>query len=158
MSEQGRTQSAATTLTVSGANTASFYADRPILITRWGFVTTTALTTASSVLTSALVESDGTAAVPTGAAAGGVLTVTTTIGVIKGGAYIEAENFLLGRPIVMVPGERFDIVSDGGSDAGAGNVFIEFEPLPFVSKTRDATDPGATQRPLTLTNMTELSA
>lgn len=159
MSEAGLTQARQASLDPTGANTVTFIADRPMKITRWGWITSTTALTGNLTLTAAVEEADGTVASPTGAAQGGTLTVlAASHGLINKGAYIEAENFATTAPLTMVPGERFDITSDATPSAGSGHVFMEFEPLPFQDPNRPAADPGATQRTTQLAAMTKLTS
>lgn len=161
MSEQGLTQIQEGAITVSGTTAAVFYANTPMRVVRWGFTTTTALTTTDAVLTCSVTENDSTATVPTGAAAGGTLTVTqgaATDGAVNYGCHIKAENFGLGRALDVMPGERISFVSDGGPGAGAGRIWFEYEDLPFQDATRPSDDPGATQRATWLAATAEKTA
>ena len=160
MSEAGLTQTRqdASMTDLTGAQTSSFVADRPMKIVRWGFIATTALTTTECVFTGAITEADTTAASPTGAAQGGTMTCTVANGGLNEGVYLEAANFATTAPLTMVPGEIFTITSDGGPATGAGITFIEFEPLPFQDPTRPTADPGATQRATHLAAMTKVTS
>ncbi len=159
MSEAGLTQTRQSTIDMTGTTASLFLADRPMKITRWGIVHTTALTTTAGLLTASVVEADATAATPTGASQGGTLTLpVATVGALNKGAYIEAEDFATTAPLTIVPGEGFSIVSDGLPATGAGIVFIEFEFLPFQDPNRPAADPGATTRATQLAAMTKLSS
>lgn len=159
MSEAGLTQTRQAALDPTGANKASFYADRPMKITRWGWITTITALTGNLLLTASLEEADSTVADPTGASQGGTLTVlAASHGLINKGAYIEAEDFAPTNPLTMVPGEVFELLSDATPSAGSGHVFVEFEPLPFQDPNRPTADPGATQRATQLAAMTKLSS
>ena len=159
MSEAGLTQTRQAALDPTGSNTASFYADRPMKITRWGWITTVTALGDGATLTASVEEADSTVADPTGEAQGGTLTVVAaTLGAINKGAYIEAEDFATTAPLTMVPGERFDITSDGNPTTGTGIVFIEFEPLPFQDPNRPTADPGATTRTTQLAAVAKLSS
>ena len=159
MSEAGLTQTRQAALDPTGANKASFYADRPMKITRWGWITSITALTGQLILTASIEEADSTVADPTGEAQGGTLTVVAaTFGAINKGAYIEAEDFATTAPLTMVPGEVFEILSDATPSAGSGHVFMEFEPLPFQDPNRPTADPGAVQRATQLAAMTKLSS
>ena len=159
MSEAGLTQTRQAALDPTGANKASFYADRPMKITRWGWITTVTALTGNLLLTASVEEADSTAADPTGASQGGTLTVlAASHGLVNKGAYIEAEDFATTAPLTMVPGEVFELLSDATPSAGSGHVFIEFEALPFQDPNRPAADPGATQRATQLAAMSKLSS
>jgi hypothetical protein len=159
MSEAGLTQTRQAALDPTGANKASFYADRPMKITRWGWITTITALTGNLTLTASVEEADSTVASPTGEAQGGTLTVlAASHGLINKGAYIEAENFATTAPLTMVPGEVFELLSDATPSVGSGHVFMEFEPLPFQDPNRPTADPGATQRATQLAALTKLTS
>ena len=159
MSEAGLTQTRQAALDPTGSNTASFYADRPMKITRWGWITTVTALGDGATLTASVEEADSTVADPTGASQGGTLTlVAASHGLVNKGAYIEAENFATTAPLTMVPGEVFEITVTETAATGSGHVFMEFEPLPFQDPNRPTADPGATQRATQLAAMTKLSS
>ena len=126
------------TLTVSGANTASFYFPFPVRIIRTVAVVTTGVTVAPAILTGAIEQRDGTVTSPTGAAA--LTTMTIPVAAVNLGYYLDVVSRL-----ILVPGERIDWTSDGGATAGAVDLSVLVEPMGFVNaQTRRATDPGYT--------------
>jgi len=146
-------------LVVSGANTVSWYPHTPTRILRFGGTATTALTVASSVLTGNIVQTDGTAVSPTGAAALGTATWTVAAGALNETFYHNVQKNEGDR--IVYPGERVDIVSDGGSTAGAARIFLEVEPLGYADvdmRSHVASHPGSTDLATALAGATEFDS
>lgn len=108
----------------------TFVATKPVRITRFGCVLTTATTVAASVLTLDHHLASGANLGVDQANVAGDLTVP--VSAINTGFYKEAADFTGGKPVLVLPGEVVDIVTDGGSTAGDGYVFLEYEEEPFV--------------------------
>lgn len=159
MSEWGLNQTTVSAvLAVDGANTASFYFDTPVKIIKWGFITTVDVTVADSVLTMNHLDSSGGALDPTGAAEGGTCTIAFgTAGEVDKGCYRDIATTY---ELIVIPGERIDIVSDGGATAGDGRTFIVYQPLPTVDVNfrSNATIPGAVTASSWLANLTKVTA
>jgi len=135
-------------LTFSGANSLNWRPLVPCRVTKVKAVITTAATLADSILTIAIQQADGTAVDPTGAAMA-TFTIPYLTTALNSVIYENLDEVI--GDVVVYPGERLNITSDGGSNAGAGYFAITVEPLSFTDVSqRPAAHVGATDLPTAL--------
>lgn len=157
-------QGATATVNAATGNKLTFAPTTPVVITRWGFIATTALDTGT--ITAALdfrptVGSD-TNRVDGATAdgidtAGGAMTATAAQLAVGKGVYHnvkQAATGLLGGAMEVVPGQEV-VIDLTAETVGAGSLipFIEYTMLPFQQGTPATTGSAGTNQ---LVNMTSL--
>ena len=131
-----------TEIDVSGANGWIFRPMEPVLIVRWGWIVTTALTAGTPlVITGNHRQAGGVALVPSGT--GDVGTVTNAADTqAKGlGTYTERVSpnvtAFKDQPFLVLPGEEVQFVSGSGPSAGGAVIFVTYQKLNFQDSTVD---------------------
>ena len=143
------------TIALSGTTAKFVVAQYPMRIVRLKMVVTTAVTSAAAVVTINVFQADGTATTPSGAAAGGTMTVP--VSAINSVHYINLDETV--GELIVYPGEQISIVSAGASVAGGAVAAFEVEPLSWTDVSqRLVTSPGGTDLPTTLAGANKVIA
>lgn len=146
-------------LTLSAANDKYQYAFLPFQVLWVGFVVTTTLTTTAAVLTWDIVEADTTAANPTGAAALGTTTATSSTMAVNLGVYYDVATNK-GRRIVY-PGEAIRCYASTTAAAGVVQPFaiVQYLGLGNADMRGSVTShPGSTTLATALAALTKVTA
>lgn len=125
---------------VSGANSLIFQPVEPVDIIRVGAIVTVDVTAAVGVITLNHELIAGGALVPSGAAKGGTMTIP--ISAVPTGVYKTLDN-----PIVMIPGEQLELLSNAGPTAGTVLMWVQYMKKAFQSTTTDRRDLAAITTP-----------
>ena len=139
-----------TAITLSATNGWIFRPIEPVVIVRWGWVVTTALTAGTAlVMTANHREAGGAALTPSGAGDVGTATNGATTQAVGLGTYTEVVSpnaTITTQPFLVIPGEEVQFVSGGQPAAGAGVIWVMYQKLNFQP---DIIDPN--MRTATLT-------
>lgn len=144
-------------LNAAGTNTVFQVVTMPMQILKWGYAVTTAGTTTALVMRGDILEADGTAASPTGAAALGTMTYpsTTLAANVVAIHDVEANE---GR-VVAYPGERLSLTVTTATTSGVVNPFALVLPLGWANANQRASGaPGSTTLATALAAVTELDS
>lgn len=142
-------------LATSNVTSVTYSSSRPFRLLRTLYVSLAA-SDATAVLTINHTTSLGTALSPTGAAAGGTMTLNAGNTVASSVVYKEDET---PGGLIVYPGEALQVSSDGGGTAGSGSVFFEIEELSFTDAAqRRAGTPGTTTNPTPLANAVKVTS
>lgn len=151
-------QSHVGSIDVSGANTIYMRTMCPLRVNQWGFIVTTVIASAAIVITGNIVEVDTTATSPTGAAALGTCTATSSSMALNTGVYNDV-NITKGNRIIY-PGEALSFACTTPG-TGVVQVFVLYELLGFNSadqRSHVSSHPGSTTLTNSFTNLTRVSA
>lgn len=138
---------------ISGANAMVFQPVEPVDVIRVGALVTVDVTSAAGIISLNHELIAGGALTPSGAAKGGTMTIP--ISAVPTGVYKT-----LADPIVMIPGEQLELLSDAGPAAGTVLMWIQYMKKAFQSTTTDRRDLAAITSPLDsvdLTNYTKVT-
>ncbi len=153
------------TLTLSAANYQYFTPILPIMVLYVGFIVTTTLTTTAAVLTwdiikAAVAASAGTAVSPTGAAALG--TTTATSSTMARGLGVFLDVLAVKGTRIVYPGESVCAYASTTAAAGAVTPVMVYQNLGFPTGAgvRDyvSSHPGSTTNALPTSSLTEVTA
>lgn len=148
-------------ITLSAANDKVFAPFLPIQVLFVGFVVQTALTTTAAVLTWGIFRPNfSTDVSPTGAAALGTTTATSSTMAVGLGVWLDVAAVKGNR--IVYPGEVVRVHASTTAAAGVAIPFMVYENLgsPTGAGQRDwvASHPGSTTNPLPTTSLTEVIA
>ncbi len=132
----------------------------PTRIHRLTYIATTTNDVGTATITIDLEQADGTVADPA-AAALATLTLTIAQATVNLVHYIDLQATY--GDLIVYPGERLQVTSDGIGAAGVGALWLTVEPLGFNapdvrSHAINGAHPGSVQLPTAFTNVTELVA
>lgn len=135
-----------------------YYAATPTRIHRFVYVSTTANTSASAIITFGVQQADATATTPTGASLG-TMTITTALAAVN---LVTAFDFQATYgDLIIYPGERIVATSNGGGDSGTGQAIITVEPLGWADadvRSHVSGHPGSTDIVTALANVTTVTS
>ena len=143
---------------ISGANSASFVPFMPTRILRAYAIITTAITVANTSLLMSIEQADGTDTTPTGVGAAGSMVLTPALGILNAVFYSNLDETV--GDLIVMPGERFTILSNGGSTAGAARLGLIIQPLGLANvdyRSHVVSHPGSTDLPTALAGAIKLT-
>ena len=145
---------------INAVTVAAYFPPTPTRLHRITYVSYTANTGASAVLTVAVQQADGTAATPSGAALA-TMTVTAALAAVNLVTALNLQSVV--GDIIVYPGERLNIVSDGGGTSGVGSLWLTVEALGYNdAEVRQhalaGAHPGSTDITTGLGNVTEVTS
>lgn len=151
-------QIAVGSINVSGANAIYYRPLLPVRVLKTGFIVTTVIGSAAIVITGAITEADTTPANPTGAAALGTMTATSSSMAVNTGVWLDVQAVKGDR--IVYPGEAISF-SCTTTGTGVVQVVAVVEHLGFSNvdmRGHVTSHPGSTTLATALAAMTQVTA